>query len=58
MNERVTIMMSPLLKDRVDKYVSIAEISLTDFYNSAILNYLEKCGDFEIRDLLEEESNE
>lgn len=58
MNERVTIMMSPLLKDRVDKYVGIAEISLTEFYNSAILNHLEKCGDFEIRDLLEEESNE
>jgi hypothetical protein len=47
------------LKERVDEYVKAHkdEINLTDFYNSAILNHLERLGDFEIRDILEGEDD-
>ena len=53
--ERTTIMMSDVLMERVQKHVKKSGESLTDFYNRAILNQLEKDGDFEIRDELEGE---
>ena len=56
--ERTTIMASSSLMERVAKHVKKTGENLTDFYNRAILNQLENDGDFEIRDILEEESNE
>ena len=53
-SERTTIMMKPVLKERVEKLVSGREdYNLTEFYNKAILNQLEREGDFEVRDLVE-----
>lgn len=54
---RTTIVASDLLMERVEKYCKNNSITQTEFYNKAILNQLEKVGDFEIRDLLEEEEN-
>ena len=52
--ERTTIMADSLLLKRVNEHLADKE-TLTDFYNRAILNQLEKEGDFEIRDLLEDQ---
>ena len=54
---RTTIVASDLLMERVEKYCKNNSITQTEFYNKAILNQLENNGDFEIRDLLEEEEN-
>ena len=54
---RTTIVASDLLMERVEKYCKSNFITQTEFYNKAILNQLENEGDFEIRDLLEEEEN-
>lgn len=54
---RTTIMASEILIDRVNKHTTKTGETLTDFYNRAILNQLEKDGDFEIRDEVEEEIN-
>ena len=54
---RTTIVASDLLMERVEKYCKNNSITQTEFYNKAILNQLENGGDFEIRDLLEEEEN-
>jgi hypothetical protein len=56
---RTTITAESLLMKRVEEHVSKSDNgNLTDFYNRAILNQLEKEGDFEIRDLLEEVSKD
>lgn len=55
--ERTTIMMSDVLAERVQKHTKKSGESLTDFYNRAILNQLENEGDYEIRDLWEEDTN-
>lgn len=52
---RTTIMMSDVLQKRVSEHVEQKGGKLQDFYNSAILNQLEREGDFEIRDLVEED---
>ena len=52
---RTTIMMSEILQKRVLEHVERKGGKLQDFYNSAILNQLEREGDFEIRDLVEED---
>lgn len=52
---RTTIMMSDILQKRVADHVEQKGGKLQDFYNSAILNQLEREGDFEIRDLVEED---
>jgi len=54
---RTTILASDTLMERVSKHISRNGKNLTDFYNRAILNQLEKEGDFEIRDILEAELN-
>lgn len=56
MIERTTIMANKTLIDRVSSHVSKNGETLTDFYNRAILNQLENEGDFEIRDIVEEEN--
>lgn len=56
-NERATIMINDILKERVHSYVSSRDGNLSDFYNRAILNELERVGDYEIRDLVEHYSD-
>ena len=51
-------MMPNTLTERVDKHVKSRMESLTSFYTRAILNQLENDGDFEIRDILEEEKED
>ena len=53
---RTTIMASNVLMRRVEEHTRDTGENLGDFYNRAILNQLEKDGDFEIRDLIEEEA--
>ena len=50
-------MMSDVLAERVQSHVKSSGENLTDFYNRAILNQLENDGDYEIRDLWEEDTN-
>lgn len=52
---RTTIMASEILMNRVSSHVDKTGESLSKFYCRAILNQLENEGDFEIRDLVEEE---
>lgn len=54
---RTTIMASEVLMARVVQHTNKSGEKLSDFYNRAILNQLEKDGDFEIRDEVEEEVN-
>ena len=49
-------MANKTLIDRVAYHVSKNGETLTDFYSRAILNQLENEGDFEIRDIVEEEN--
>lgn len=52
---RTTIMASDKLINRVTEHCSKSGDKMTDFYNRAILNQLEREGDFEIRDEVEED---
>ena len=54
---RTTIMASEKLMNRVAEHTAKTGEKLGDFYNRAILNQLEKDGDFNIRDEVEEELN-
>lgn len=54
---RTTIMASSVLMERVATHIKSRGENLGDFYSRAILNQLENDGDFEIRDLVEEEQN-
>jgi hypothetical protein len=54
---RTTIMASDILMNRVKEQVGRTGEDLTDFYNRAIINQLERDGDFEVRDLWEEDTN-
>ena len=56
-SERVTIMMEGVLSERVQQHNRKTGENLTDFYNRAIVNQLENDGDYEIRDLWEEQSD-
>lgn len=52
---RTTIMASDKLINRVTEHCSKSGDKMTDFYSRAILNQLEREGDFEIRDEVEED---
>lgn len=54
---RTTIMASEKLINRVAEHTTKSGEKLVDFYNRAIVNQLEKDGDWAIRDELEEEMN-
>ena len=54
---RTTIMASETLMNRVADHCAKSGEKLGDFYNRAILNQLENDGDYEIRDLWEEDTN-
>lgn len=51
-------MMNKALKERVEEHVKAREETLTEFYNRAIVNELERGGDFQIRDILESTEDE
>lgn len=55
--ERTTVMMDSILFGRVQERIKETGETLTDFYNRATVNLLEKDGDFEIRDIWEESIN-
>lgn len=55
---RTTIMMCETLAERVVQHIKTTGENLTEFYNRAILNQLENDGDFEIRDIIEEENED
>lgn len=54
---RTTIMASEKLINRVAEHTNKSGEKLVDFYNRAIVNQLERDGDWAIRDELEEELN-
>lgn len=54
---KTTIMTEEVLIDRVQNHTKQSGESLTEFYTRAIINQLEKDGDYEIRDLVEEEKS-
>lgn len=56
--ERTTIMASKTLMDRVQEHTLRHGDSQTDFIVRAIVNQLEKEGDFEIREALEVENGD
>lgn len=49
-------MASEVLMKRVTEHCNSSGENLSEFYNRAIINQLEKDGDFEVRDLVEEDS--
>lgn len=51
---KTTIMAEELLMKRVQDHCNERGESLTEFYTRAIINQLEKDGDYEIRDEYEE----
>lgn len=53
-NERYTILVEPCLTDRVTQTYKKRYNTLSEFYTTAILNQLEKDGDFDIRDEYQE----
>lgn len=57
MISRTTITASDKLMDRVNKHIAETGETLTSFINRALLNQLEKDGDFEIRDIVEVDEN-
>ena len=54
---KTTIMAEEVLIDRVQNHTKQSGESLTEFYTRAIINQLEKDGDYEIRDLVGEEKS-
>lgn len=55
--DKTTIVTSKTLLDRMAVHVKKSNDNQTEFITRAILNQLEKEGDFEIRQMLEEEEN-
>ena len=54
---RTTIMADEVIMDRVSSHIKETGENLSDFFNRALLNQLERDGDFEIRDEVEESRN-
>lgn len=55
--DRTTIVTSKTLLDRVSVHVAKNGDNQTNFITKALVNQLEREGDIEIRDILEEEEN-
>ncbi len=55
--DRTTFMASKTLLDRIGIHVKKCGDNQTDFFTRAVLNQLEREGDFEIRKMLEEEED-
>ena len=55
--DRTTIVTSKTLFDRVSVHVAKNGDNQTNFITKALVNQLEREGDIEIRDILEEEEN-
>lgn len=56
--DKTTIVVSAMLLDRVGVHVKKNRDNQTEFFKRAIVNQLEKEGDFSIRQDLEEEEHE
>ena len=56
--DKTTIVVSAMLLDRAGVHVKKNRDNQTEFFKRAIVNQLEKEGDFSIRQDLEEEENE
>jgi hypothetical protein len=54
----ITIMADEKLMDRVQTHARKMGENLTEFYTRAIVNQLEKDGDFEVRDLVDNAKSE
>lgn len=54
----ITLLVSRTLADRITNHILHEDTNQTDFVTRALVNQLESEGDFEIRGLLEEESEE
>lgn len=54
---KTTIMADETLMNRVSEHAKNRGESLTDFYTRAIINQLEKDGDYDVRDIYEEVIN-
>ena len=50
-------MMDSVLSERIAEHIKSTGETLSAFYNRAIVNQLESDGDYEIRDIWEEETN-
>ena len=55
-SERTTVMMDSVLSERIAEHIKSTGETLSAFYNRAIVNQLESDGDYEIRDIWEEET--
>ncbi len=53
MQTKTTIVVEELLMKRVAEHATMRNETLTEFYTRAIINQLEKDGDYEIRDMIE-----
>lgn len=54
---KTTIMVSEVLMNRVGNHIKNGPENMSTFISRAILNQLESDGDYEIRDLVEEDVN-
>ena len=54
MQSKTTIVIEGVLMERVSEHTAKRNETLTEFYTRAIINQLEKDGDYEIRDTIEE----
>lgn len=54
MQTKTTIVVEDLLMKRVAEHTTTRNETLTEFYTRAIINQLEKDGDYEVRDMIEE----
>lgn len=52
--KRTTIYLPPVVHEHLKKKADAVGVSVNSFVIRAIVNQLEKCGDFEIREIMEE----
>lgn len=57
MTQRTTVMVDEKLMERVKEHTDKTGVTLSAFYTKALVNQLEREGDFEVRDMIEEEKN-
>lgn len=58
MTQRTTVMVDEKLMERVKEHTDKMGVTLSAFYTKALVNQLEREGDFEVRDMIEEEKND
>ena len=58
MTQRTTVMVNEKLMERVKAHTDKTGVTLSAFYTKALVNQLERAGDFEVRQMTEEEKND